>query len=69
VNHNVEDGSLEAVLSDLDPSAGYLVYCRSGRRSAMAADLMSARGFGDVTDLGSVEQAVAATGLDVVAGP
>ena len=69
VNHNVEDGSLEAALADLDPAADYIVYCRSGRRSAIAADLMAAEGFGSVTDLGPVEQAAAVTGLDVVTGP
>jgi rhodanese-related sulfurtransferase len=69
VNHNVEDGSLEAALADLDPDADYIVYCRSGRRSAIAVELMATMGFGSVTDLGAVEQAAAATGLDVVTTP
>ncbi len=66
LNLNVEDGTLEAALSDLDPTASYQVYCRSGRRSAIAVDLMTANGFTDIKDLGSVQQASDATGIPVV---
>ena len=69
VNHNVEDGSLEAALAGLDPAAEYIVYCRSGRRSAIATELMARAGFGAVTDLGSVEEAEAATGRAIVTAP
>lgn len=68
VNLNVEDGTLEAALAGLDPSADYVVYCRSGRRSAIAAQLMADRGFTKVTDLGSLEDAAAALGAPVVSG-
>lgn len=66
VNYNVEDGSLEAVLSDLDPNASYQVYCRTGRRSAIATDLMTSNGFSQVADLGSLEEAAVATGSSIV---
>lgn len=66
INLNVEDGTLEAALAGLDPDASYQVYCRSGRRSAIAYDLMKANGFADVADLGSVAEAAAATGLPVI---
>jgi rhodanese-related sulfurtransferase len=66
LNLNVEDGTLEAALAGLDPDASYQVYCRSGRRSAIAYDLMKANGFEDVADLGSVEEAAATTGLPVI---
>lgn len=66
LNLNVEDGTLEEALSGLDPDETYQVYCRSGRRSAIAYDLMIANGFTNVTDLGSVEEAAAATGLPVI---
>lgn len=66
LNLNVEDGTLEEALSGLDPDGTYQVYCRSGRRSAIAYDLMIANGFTNVTDLGSVEEAAAATGLPVI---
>ena len=66
LNLNVEDGTLEAALAGLDPSDTYQVYCRTGRRSAIAYDLMAANGFTDVTDLGSVEEAAADTGLPII---
>jgi len=66
VNLNVEDGTLETALAGMDPSASYVVYCRSGRRSAIAAQLMADRGFGDITDLGTLENAAAVLGAAVV---
>jgi rhodanese-related sulfurtransferase len=68
VNLDVEGGEFEAGLADLDPAAAYSVYCRSGRRSAIAADVMAQSGFAEVTDLGSLESAAAATGLPVTTG-
>jgi rhodanese-related sulfurtransferase len=68
VNLDVEGGAFEAGLADLDPSAAYAVYCRSGRRSALAADVMAQNGFDDVADLGSLEAAATATGLPVTTG-
>jgi phage shock protein E len=66
VNLNVEDGTLLAALPSLDPSAAYIVYCRSGRRSAIAVDQMRGAGFTDILDLGSVEDAASVTGLPIV---
>jgi phage shock protein E len=66
VNLNVEDGSLQGALASLDPNASYIVYCRSGRRSAIAAEQMTAAGFANVTDLGSVEDASRATSIAIV---
>ncbi len=66
LNFNVEDGSLAAQLSALDPAAEYIVYCRSGRRSAIAADMMRAAGFDAVVDLGSIEDAAKSTGLQII---
>jgi phage shock protein E len=68
INLDVESGAFESGLADLDPSATYAVYCRSGRRSAMAADVMAQNGFTDVADLGSIEAAATATGLPVTTG-
>ena len=68
VNLDVESGEFEAGLADLDPSASYAVYCRSGRRSALAADVMAQNGFDDVADLGSLEAAATSTGLPVTTG-
>jgi rhodanese-related sulfurtransferase len=66
VNHNVEDGSLESALASLDPEASYVVYCRSGRRSEIAAEIMKTNGFAQVADLGSLEDAAEASGLAIV---
>lgn len=66
LNYNVEDGTLESVLGDLDPNATYQVYCRTGRRSALATDLMTSNGFSNVADLGSLEEAAAVTGIEIV---
>lgn len=66
VNLNVEDGTLEARLASLDPNGTYRVYCRSGRRSALAAQLMASKGFSQVADLGALEDAARALDLPVV---
>ena len=68
LNYNVEDGTLAARLSSLDPNGNYIVYCRSGRRSAVAADMMRAAGFDSVADLGALETAADSTGRPVVVG-
>ena len=68
VNYNVEDGTLEQALPSLDPNANYVVYCRSGRRSAVAVDLMKDNGFTQIADLGSLEDAADATGFAIVNG-
>lgn len=40
-----EDGFLEKAKAALDPKKAVVVYCRSGRRSAMAAQQLRAAGF------------------------
>lgn len=52
VNIAVEAADFGARIADLDRESPYLVYCRSGRRSALASDLMAAAGFTDVVDAG-----------------
>jgi rhodanese-related sulfurtransferase len=66
INYNVEDGTLEQALPNLDPKADYVVYCRSGRRSAIAVDLMKENGFAQIANLGSLQDAADATGLTIV---
>lgn len=67
VNLDVEDqAAFAASLTTLDPDDPYVVYCRSGNRSAAAAGQMSAAGFTDVTDAGGLQAASDATGLPVV---
>ena len=44
------------------------IYCRSGRRSAMAAQVLKSIGYTDVTDHGGFEEAKKKLGLPVVTG-
>ncbi len=66
VNYNVEDGTLLRALSGLDPNGSYVVYCRTGRRSAVAVEQMTAAGFSNIVDLGSVQDAAKATSLAII---
>lgn len=59
-------GEVATALPKLDPEAEYLVYCRSGNRSAQAIALMEQAGFSNLTNLGSLDQAATATGLQIV---
>ena len=65
---DVTGGDLQAAIPTLDPNAEYLVYCRSGNRAGQAIDLLEDAGFTDLTNLGSLEDAAAATGLPVITG-
>ena len=64
--YNVQDPAFDAKIADLDPSIPYVVYCRSGNRSAQAVERMKAAGFTDLTDLGSLENASSKTGIAIV---
>lgn len=54
VNINVEAPDFDERIAELDPDQPYLVYCRTGRRSAIAAEQMQAAGFGDIADAGGL---------------
>jgi rhodanese-related sulfurtransferase len=51
ININVESGNFEIEIANLDKTATYAVYCRSGRRSATAVDLMQKAGFTNLFNL------------------
>ena len=53
VNLSVESGQFDAALSDLDKSAQYALYCRSGRRATIAAEKMADAGFTSIVNLSS----------------
>lgn len=53
VNISVEAADFADRIGQLDPSAPTLVYCRSGRRSTIAADLMTQAGFTNVVNFSS----------------
>lgn len=67
VNIDVQDeAGFTAALEDLDPLGTYIVYCRTGNRSATAIALMTERGFEDLTNAGGLQEAADATGLPIV---
>lgn len=55
ININVEAADFREQIAALDAEDAYLVYCRSGRRSALAADQMAEAGFTDIIDAGGLE--------------
>ena len=55
VNMDVEGGQFTSMIAGLDHSTAYMVYCHSGRRSAMAAEAMAQDGFTTVYDLGGLQ--------------
>jgi len=59
-NIDVEAADFASKISSLDEGAPYLVYCHSGRRSAMAAAQMAAAGFRDIVDGGAMADWVGA---------
>ena len=59
-NLDVEAPGFATQLGALDPAGAYLVYCHSGRRSALAAEQMAKAGFGDIVDGGAMADLVAA---------
>ncbi|EEH63992.1 rhodanese-like protein [Gleimia coleocanis DSM 15436] len=66
VNIDVKSADFAQQVSELDPNVQYYVYCRSGNRSAVAAQYMLENGFTNVTDLGSVTDAAEALSLPIV---
>ena len=59
-NIDVEAADFGARIASLDKKATYLVYCHSGRRSAIAASQMATTGFTDIVDGGAMSDLVAA---------
>lgn len=51
---NIAVQELAQRLGELDPEQSYVVYCRSGGRSAAAAALLRQHGFQNVVDLGGI---------------
>ena len=66
LNINVESGNFEAEIANLDKNATYAVYCRSGRRSAVAVDLMKKAGFNNLYNLDGGVIDWSASGLPLV---
>lgn len=54
VNIDVEAADFADRIAELHPDAPYLLYCRSGRRSDLAAQQMAAADFTDLVDAGGL---------------
>lgn len=65
---DIKESSFDAKIAELDPDGNYVVYCRSGNRSAQAVARMRAIGITNIFDLGSLENASAETGIAIVQG-
>ena len=52
-NLDVNDPGFREAVQKLDRDASYVVYCQSGNRSAVAAEIMAEAGFTDVADAGA----------------
>lgn len=53
LNIDVEGPDFQSQIATLDKSKEYAIYCRSGRRSIVAANMMSDSGFTKLTNLES----------------
>ena len=51
INIDVEAGDFDSEIGNLDKKVAYAVYCRSGRRSAIAAEKMANLGFTSIFNL------------------
>lgn len=68
INIDLQSGAFEQEVQQLPVDGEYVVYCRSGNRSAQAASIMAGLGFVNVTDAGGIQSASGATGLAIVTG-
>jgi phage shock protein E len=68
VNIDVESGSFATQIEALPKDTTYAVYCRSGRRSAVATGQMADAGFTSVVNLDGGLVDLQAAGAPVVAG-
>lgn len=66
VNLDVQSPQFDALVGQLPTDGEYVVYCRSGNRSAAAIDRMQALGFTSLVNAGGIDAAASATGLPIV---
>jgi phage shock protein E len=57
LNIDVTSSNFSNEISKLDKNDDFEVYCRSGKRSTMATQIMNQNGFKKVTNLGGFEDA------------
>lgn len=63
---DIQGSEFESKMNELDKSANYVVYCRSGNRAGQAIEWMTANGFtGTLINAGSLADAAVATGMAI----
>lgn len=65
INIDVQSESFVQQIATLPTDGDYIVYCRSGVRSAKAVALMKEAGFTNVRDGGSIDNAASGTKLPI----
>jgi rhodanese-related sulfurtransferase len=68
VNLDMQTADFTTRLDTLNQASSYALYCRSGHRSAIAADQMRTAGFGKVVDLAGGITAWTTAGHDLTTG-
>ena len=68
LNIDVNGGTFEQQVDQLDRDLDYVVYCRSGNRAGTAVSIMQEMGFTSVVNAGSAQSASDATGIAIVTG-
>jgi rhodanese-related sulfurtransferase len=68
INVDVESADFATQIESLPKDTQYAVYCRSGRRSALATDQMSGAGFTSLVNLEGGIADLQAAGAPIVAG-
>ena len=66
VNVDLQSASFDAQVAQLPLDGEYVIYCRSGNRSAAAVERMQNLGFVTLTDAGGLDSAAVATGQEIV---
>lgn len=66
INIDVQSANFDGLVMTQPLDGEYVLYCRTGNRSAQATSRMQAMGFTDVTDAGTVQNASSATGIPIV---
>ena len=63
---DIQGSDFASKMNELDKSANYVIYCRSGNSAGSAIDWMTENGFtGTLTNAGSLADAAVATGLAI----
>ncbi len=65
INIDVQSADFDTMVAQLPADGDYVVYCRSGNRSAAAIDRMENLGFTSLTNAGGVNDASSATGIPI----